>query len=98
MIRSFSHIKTLTFVTILIGFALAAVHKHDLTIHTGEVIVEIGDPECTMCDGTVKISSDTITLPSFDLKPSSIVSDGTLSPVILPFEKITKERAPPSRV
>lgn len=98
MIRSLTHIKFITVVAILIGFALASVHHDDLTIHTGEIIVEIGNPDCSMCDGTVKIENDFVTLSSPDLILISEVSDGMVKTPYLPFERIIKDRAPPSRV
>ncbi len=97
MIRSLSHIKLLTVVAILIGLALASVHHDDLTIHTGEIIVEIGDLDCSMCDGTVKIDNEIVTLSSPELHLLSDVSDGIVLTAFLPFERIIKDRAPPSR-
>lgn len=97
MIRSLSHINFLTIVLVLIGFALASVHHHDGIIHSGEIIVEIGDPECSMCDGIVKIDSDSISISSPDLYPISTISGGKVLTANLPFERIIKDRAPPSR-
>lgn len=82
---------------ILIGFALASVHHHDITIHSGELIVEIGDPECSMCDGTVQIDNATISVSSPDFYPISTVIDGKVLNANLPFERVIKDRAPPSR-
>lgn len=97
MIRFLSHIKFLTIALILIGFALASVHHHDGIMHSGEIIVEIGDPECSMCDGIVKIGSESLTLSSPYFNPISTVPVGMVMTVNLPFERIIKDRAPPSR-
>lgn len=97
MLRSLSHIKLLTVVAILFGFAFASVHHDDITIHTGELIVDIGDPDCSMCDATVKIDNEIVTLSSPELYHISDVSLGIVVTVFLPFERIIKDRAPPSR-
>tara|TARA_R100001143_G_scaffold63581_1_gene72415 strand:+ start:22210 stop:22506 length:297 start_codon:yes stop_codon:yes gene_type:complete len=97
MLRSLSHIKLLTVAAILIGFALATVHHDDVTIQTGELIVEIGNPDCSMCDGTVKIDNDVLTLSSPELFLISEVSDRMVNTPYLPFARIIKDRAPPSR-
>lgn len=96
MYKSFSHIKFFTFVVILTGLALASVHHHDGIIHSSEIIVEIGDPECSMCDGTVKIDNVHISITSPDLSPISVVSEGVVMTANLSFERILQDRAPPS--
>lgn len=97
MHRFFSHIKFLTFIALLTGFALASVHHHDGTIHSAELIIEFADFECSMCDGTVKIDHVTLSISSLDLIPISTVSDGMVLTAKLPFERLIKDRAPPSR-
>lgn len=94
----FRYINLLAVIAILTGFAMATVHHHDIVIHNGDYLIEIGDPGCSMCDATVKINSDHSSAPSVDLQPVSDVVDGILLSVYIPFEKVTRERAPPARV
>lgn len=76
---------------------MASLHHHDIMLDTDEVIVEIMDIDCTMCDGTVKLSSQSLSAATLDFKPTSFISDNLVQAAFLPFEKVTKERAPPSR-
>jgi hypothetical protein len=97
MITSNRYIKFIAFAAVLAGFALASLHQHDGTIVPGELVIEVIDVDCTMCDGTVKIQSQFLSVANLGLMPVSVIIDGTVQAAFLPFEKVTKERAPPSR-